>query len=258
MIRIAAVGDVHAGARPSQEWIDGCARLASESDLLLFAGDLTQHGALDEAEALVAPLKDARVPVVAVLGNHDYNLGEEEAIRRMMERAGICVLEGGATTLDVRGCRIGIAGTKGFGGGFSGASASAFGEEAMKAFVGVTRASADALGAALAKLSCDIRVAVTHYSPARDTLVGEKPEVYPFLGSYLLGSAIDACAVDLAVHGHAHHGTERGITAGGTPVRNVAMPVLRAPFAVYDFTETRTPKPDPRRVEELARSAGDQ
>ena len=103
----------------------------------------------------------------------------------------------------------------------------------MKAFVKVTRDTANALGDALARLTCDIRVALTHYSPARDTLCGEKPELYPFLGSYLHSAAIDACAVDLAVHGLAHHGTERGITAGGTPVRNVAMPVLRSPFNVY-------------------------
>lgn len=237
MIRIAAVGDVHAGARPSPEWVDGCARLAAEADLLVYAGDLTQHGALGEAEALVAPLAGAGIPVVAVLGNHDYNLGEERAMRRMMERAGICVLEGEATTLHVRGQRVGIAGAKGFCGGFSGASASAFGEAEMKAFIGVTRAAADALGKALATLSCDVRVALTHYAPARDTLLGEKPEIYPFLGSYLLGAVIDACDVDLAVHGHAHKGCERGITPGGTPVRNVAMPVVRAPFVVYEFGE---------------------
>ena len=235
MIRIAAVGDVHAGSRPSPEWIEGCSRLAAEADLLVYAGDLTQHGALVEAEALVAPLKDAGVPVVAVLGNHDYNLGQEGAIRRMMERAGICVLEGESTTLEIGGRCIGVAGAKGFGGGFSGASATAFGEEAMKAFVRVTRRAADALGAALSALVCDVRVALTHYSPARDTLLGEKPELYPFLGSYLLGATIDACAVDLAIHGHAHRGCERGITPGGTPVRNVAMPVLRAPFNVYEF-----------------------
>ncbi len=235
MIRVAAVGDVHAGKRSPPEWVAGCARLASEADLLVYAGDLTQHGALVEAEALIAPLKETGVPTVAVLGNHDYNLDEEAAMRRMLERAGVCVLEGSGITLDVGGCRVGIAGCKGFGGGFSGASATAFGEEAMKAFVRVTRAAADALGAALAALRCDLRIAVTHYSPARDTLAGEKPELYPFLGSYLLGATIDACAVDLAVHGHAHHGTERGITPGGTPVRNVAMPVLRTPFSVYEF-----------------------
>ncbi|HEX4460248.1 MAG TPA: metallophosphoesterase [Polyangia bacterium] len=235
MIRIAAVGDVHAGDAPSPEWVAGCARLAAESDVLLFAGDLTQHGALREAEALVAPLKGAGVPVVAILGNHDYNMDQHVAMRRMMEKAGICVLEGEATTLDIGGTRVGIAGTKGFGGGFSGASASAFGEDAMKAFVGVTRRSADLLGECLAKLSCDIRVALTHYSPARDTLAGEKLEIYPFLGSYLLGAVIDDNNVQLAIHGHAHKGSERGITPGGTPVRNVAMPVLNAPFSVYDF-----------------------
>jgi Icc-related predicted phosphoesterase len=237
MIRLAAIGDVHAGTKPSPEWVAGCARLAAESDLLLFAGDLTQHGALQEAEALVSPLKGAGVPVVAILGNHDYNLDLHLPMRRMMEKAGICVLEGESTTLDVRGRRIGIAGSKGFGGGFSGASASAFGEDAMKAFVAVTRKSADALGECLAKLSCDIRVALTHYSPARDTLVGEKLEIYPFLGSYLLGDVIDGNNVQLAIHGHAHKGTERGITPGGIPVRNVAMPVLQAPFSVYEFSD---------------------
>lgn len=237
MIRIAAVGDVHAGDRPSPAWVAGCARLAAESDLLLFAGDLTQHGALQEAEALVTPLKGAGVPVVAILGNHDYNLEQQIPIRRMMEQAGICVLEGESTTIEVRGRRVGIAGAKGFGGGFSGASASAFGEDAMKAFIAVTRKAADSLGESLARLRCDIRVALTHYSPVRDTLVGEKLELYPFLGSYLLGDVIDETNVQLAIHGHAHKGTERGLTPGGIPVRNVAMPVLHAPFGVYEFSD---------------------
>lgn len=235
MIRIAAVGDVHAGKEPSADWVAGCARLAAAADLVLYAGDLTQHGLVIEAEALVRPLAAAGLPVVAVLGNHDYNQNRQDEIRAMMERAGIRVLEGEATVVEVRGKRVGVAGTKGFGGGFSGASASAFGEQAMKDFIHVTRRDADALSRSLRGLDCDLRIAVTHYAPTRETLRGEKPEIFPFLGSYLLGAAIDEARCDLAIHGHAHHGTERGVTPGGTPVRNVAMPVLRAPYAVYEF-----------------------
>jgi Icc-related predicted phosphoesterase len=146
------------------------------------------------------------------------------------------VLEGESTVVECAGVRVGVAGTKGFGGGFVGRSAGEFGEPLMKEFVRATRRSADSLGAALKELDglgCEVRVALTHYSPVADTLAGEPPEIHPFLGSYLLAEAIDTAGADLAVHGHAHLGTEHGMTTGGVRVRNVAQPVIRRAFSVY-------------------------
>jgi Icc-related predicted phosphoesterase len=149
--------------------------------------------------------------------------------------AGITVLEGSGVVLDLNGHRLGVAGAKGFGGGFAGACASKFGEREMKSFVSTTEAIADRLGTALRGLNCDVRVALTHYSPVPETLAGEPLEIYPFLGSYLLGQAIDSAPTALALHGHAHAGTERGRTPGGVPVRNVAHPVIKQAYNVYQL-----------------------
>jgi Icc-related predicted phosphoesterase len=153
----------------------------------------------------------------------------------VLRDAGMTVLEGDTTVLEINGHRLGIAGAKGFGGGFAGACASSFGEREMKNFVGTTEAIAERLGTALRGLDCDALVALTHYAPVPETLVGEPLEIYPFLGSYLLGQAIDSAPTALALHGHAHHGSERGRTPGGVPVRNVAHPVIKQAYNVYQL-----------------------
>jgi Icc-related predicted phosphoesterase len=187
------------------------------------------------------------VPVVAVLGNHDYHHDEQVGITDLLRRAGIRVLEGEAITLDLPGGRLGVAGAKGFGLGFAGRCGSDLGEPEMKAFAGHGRRSAAALGAALAALpDPDVRVALTHYAPTDDTLAGEPVEIWPFLGNYLLGEAIDAAGCDLAIHGHAHAGIEKGMTTGGVRVRNVAQPVIRAAYAIYEVSPTARPS-QPRR-----------
>jgi Icc-related predicted phosphoesterase len=137
--------------------------------------------------------------------------------------------------LDIGGARLGVAGTKGFGGGFVGACASDFGEPEMKAFIRTTQALAARLERELLALRADVRVAVLHYSPIPETLQGERLEIYPFLGSYLLAEAIDRAGADLVVHGHAHAGSERGVTPGGIRVRNVALPLVRQPYKVFEF-----------------------
>jgi Icc-related predicted phosphoesterase len=233
VIRIAAVGDVHVGEDSDQRfepWID---RVCAEADALLLAGDLTRSGAPAEAARLAEELARVSIPVVTVLGNHDYQAEKEEEIQKILTDVGVTVLEGDGVVLPIGEKKLGIAGTKGFGGGFAGSSATAFGEPEMKAFVRTTEASAESLHEALTKLDCDVRVALTHYSPVPDTLVGEPPEIYPFLGSYLLGQAVDDGGADLAVHGHAHMGSERGRTPGGVRVRNVAHPVIRQAYAVF-------------------------
>lgn len=215
--------------RPALEELPDCA------DVLLLAGDLTRHGTLDEARVVAREFAELAVPVIAVLGNHDHHGDVPEEITALLTDHGITVLEGSAVTVPVAGIRLGVAGTKGFGGGFAGKCASVFGERQMREFAGHTVDLAAALHTALAGLDTELTVALTHYSPIGDTLHGEPLEIYPFLGSYLLGEAIDACRPQLAVHGHAHHGCERGTTPGGTRVRNVAQPVIRAAFAVYEL-----------------------
>jgi Icc-related predicted phosphoesterase len=208
-------------------------RLPEHADVLLLAGDLTRHGTESEARCVAQEFGGLAVPVVAVLGNHDYHCDQPVQVTKVLEDAGITVLEGAGTVLACGGRRLGVAGAKGFGGGFAGKCASAFGEPEMKAFVGTTTVVAEQLGEALRELDCDVRVALTHYSPVPDTLAGEPPEIYPFLGSYLLGQAIDSAPTALAIHGHAHAGTERGTTPGGVRVRNVAHPVIKQAYNVY-------------------------
>ena len=233
VIRIAAVGDVHLDQdvvgrfRPALEELPGCA------DVLLLAGDLTRHGTEAEARCVAQEFGGLGVPVITVLGNHDHQCDEVPQVVKVLQDAGITVLEGTGTVLDTPGGRLGVAGVKGFGGGFAGRCASDFGEPEMKAFVRTTRESADALADALLSLECDALVALTHYSPVPDTLAGEPLEIYPFLGSYQLGQAIDSAPTALALHGHAHHGTERGTTPGGVRVRNVAHPVIKQAYSVF-------------------------
>ncbi len=193
MIRIAAVGDVHFGpdaAGSLRPHLDG---IAADADVLLLAGDLTRIGRADEAAALAEELADVEVPVVAVLGNHDYHQDHEEAIERHLADAGVRVLEGDTEIVEIGGARLGIAGLKGFGGGFAGACGSDFGEPEMKAFIRHTKDGARRLQDSLEELQdVDVRVALLHYAPVEATVVGERLEIYPFLGSYLLGEAIDS------------------------------------------------------------------
>jgi Icc-related predicted phosphoesterase len=235
MIRIAAVGDVHVDKDVLGRYRPALEQLPGVADALLIAGDLTRHGTVEEAKCMATEFGDLGVPVVVVLGNHDHQSDQQDALSDVLRNAGIIVLEGDTTVLELHGHRLGIAGVKGFGGGFAGACASKFGEREMKDFVGTTEAIAERLGTALRGLECDALVALTHYSPVPETLVGEPLEIYPFLGSYLLGQAIDSAPTALALHGHAHHGSERGRTPGGVPVRNVAHPVIKQAYNVYQL-----------------------
>jgi Icc-related predicted phosphoesterase len=235
-VRIAAVGDVHIGLNGQGALRPMLERVHEQADVLLLAGDLTNHGETAEARVLAAELAGLPLPIVAVLGNHDYHRGHEREIRAELEAAGVRVLEEESVVIEARGIRIGIAGVKGFGGGFKGACGSEFGEEEMKAFIRHTKQKAHALCEQLTRLESDVKIALMHYSPARNTLEGEKLEIYPFLGSHLLGDAVEAAGCHLALHGHAHKGVELGATPGGVPVRNVAQAVLRRPYALYVWT----------------------
>ncbi|HEX5097763.1 MAG TPA: metallophosphoesterase [Acidimicrobiia bacterium] len=233
MIRVAAIGDIHLGLDSRDYLRPHLEGLADDADVFVIAGDLTKCGTADEARVVAAELRDVRIPCIAVLGNHDFHADEQDKVTAIMAEAGVTVLEGTSASIDVGGQRLGIAGAKGFGGGFIGAMASEFGEPEMKAFVHHTKVVAQQLSTALRSLDTDVKVAVTHYSPVEDTLEGERREIYPFLGSYLLAEAVDGCGVVMALHGHAHAGREHGCTPGGTPVRNVAQPVLGVAYKVY-------------------------
>ena len=236
-LRVAAVGDVHLDRSRIGRYRPDLERVDEYADLLLLAGDLTRHGTVDEASCVAKEFRDLPVPVVAVLGNHDHHSDRPDLVAGTLQEAGITVLEGTATVVDCAGARVGVAGTKGFGGGFGGHRATAFGEAEMKAFVEHSAALADRFGAALRSVACDVRIGLTHYSPVAATLVGEPLEIYPFLGSYLLADAIDSAGdTALAVHGHAHAGSEHGTTPGGVAVRNVAHPLIRQSYIVHPVT----------------------
>ena len=235
MIRIAAVGDVHVDKDVLGRFRPALEELPDRADVLLVAGDLTRHGTVEEARCFATEFGGLGVPVVTVLGNHDHQSDLQSRVTEVLTESGITVLEGDATVLELHGHRLGVAGVKGFGGGFAGACASNFGEREMKDFVGTTEVVARKLQDALLSVQADVLVALTHYAPVPDTLLGEPLEIYAFLGCYQLGRAIDAAPTALALHGHAHHGAERGRTPGGVPVRNVAHPVIKQAYNVYQL-----------------------
>jgi Icc-related predicted phosphoesterase len=231
MIRIAAVGDLHfdhdaiGSLRPLLE------RLYEEADVLLIAGDLTHDGEPEQARALARELEGLPVPVVGVLGNHDYSLDGEREIASIVTEAGITILEGSSVTLDIDGQRVGVAGTKGFGGGWPPCWEAA-GEPETRAFIGRTEQLALGLERALSALDASARIALLHYSPIEATIANDPPQLWPWLGSYLLGEAVDRAGADLALHGHVHQGIHKGNTPGGVPVRNVSRTLLGRPYAL--------------------------
>jgi Icc-related predicted phosphoesterase len=234
-VRVAAVGDLHVGTDTAGRVAASMRGLGARADMLLIAGDLTRVGSDDEVECLIEELSVVDVPIVAVLGNHDHHAGQPEQVSERLCAAGIQVLEGQSTVITADGHRVGVAGIKGFGGGFAGCNASEFGELEMKRFVRHTVDAAGRLQRCLEQLDTEFRVALLHYSPIAETLVGEPVGIYPFLGSYLLAEAIDRAGADLVLHGHAHRGSDRGLTPGGVRVRNVAQPVLGAPYCVFEL-----------------------
>lgn len=233
MIRIAALGDCHFDESSKDELAPYLARLRYDADLLLIAGDLTRSGSLAEGKTLAAELRSCPVPVVATLGNHDYHAEAAEGITAALRDVGVIVLERQSAVVNVNEHRIGVVGAKGFGGGFPGACASEYGEPEMKAFIRHTKNISEDVRGMLEDLDAPYKVVLLHYSPIEGTLLGERKEIYPFLGSFLLAEAIDDAGADIVFHGHAHRGTEKGATDGGIPVRNVAQPVLRHVFNIY-------------------------
>lgn len=235
MVRIATAGDIHCGAHDNGRVREQFKHVHLEADILLLAGDLTNHGNVEEMTCLASQLADIQIPVVTVFGNHDVHSELEVEMRRILESVGVTVLEKETTELVINGTSIGIAGAKGFGGGFRGGCASTFGEREMRMFLKPTFEYAEFFETALRAMDTDVRVALMHFAPIPDTLLGERWEIFPFLGAYQLGDALDAAGCDLALHGHAHRGTEVGQTGRGVQVRNVAQGVLKRPYTVYNL-----------------------
>ena len=235
-IRIAAAGDLHLGLESAGLLGPELAGLEDRADLLVFAGDFTRHGDPAEAQVFASELSEVGIPMVGVLGNHDYHSDQQDLVTKTLEQSGLVILEGDSIVVEVGDASVGVAGTKGFGGGFRDACGSDFGEREMKAFVRHSKEFADRLEAHLSSLAnIDHRVALVHYSPIPATLEGEKPEIFPFLGSYFLEDAIDRGGADVAFHVHAHAGVETGRTRGGVPVYNVAHPVIRSTFKIVEI-----------------------
>ncbi len=216
------MADLHCGAGGSAEVRGMLGRVKDEADVLVVGGDLTNLGLPEEGEALLGALGAARIPVVAVLGNHDHESGQAKQLARLLTDGGVHLLDGSAW--EYRG--VGFAGVKGFGAGFAPHRLTAFGEDAVKAFVDVAVGEAARLDHALAGLQTPHRVVVLHYSPVAATLAGEPPEIFPFLGDSLLEEVLDRRGADVAVHGHAHAGVLEGFTGGGIRVLNVSRAVL--------------------------------
>ena len=227
VVRIAALGDLHCTRTSQGAFQPLLARIAEAAELLLIAGDLTDYGLPEEARVLARELTTLRVPCVAVLGNHDLESGKEQEVRQILADAGMVVLDGDATEM----LGIGIAGVKGFGGGFGQRALGPWGETIIKQFVREAVDEALKLEAALARLRTRQMVALLHYAPVQSTVNGEPPEIFPFLGSSRLEEPIGRYPVSFVVHGHAHRGQLEGTTTSGVPVYNVSMPLLSRSFA---------------------------
>jgi Icc-related predicted phosphoesterase len=226
-LRVAAIGDLHVMEDSVAPYRELFAEISNEADVLVLCGDLTNFGKTGEAEILADDIRACAIPVLGVLGNHDYECGQPEKVCAILHDAGMIVLDEQAHEID----GVGFAGVKGFLGGFGRGELAPFGEPEIKAFVEVANNEARKLENALRSLRTEKIVAVLHYSPVAETLVGEPIEIFQYLGSARLADALDRFDnVAFVVHGHAHHGTYEGATMRGTPVYNVARPVLRDTF----------------------------
>jgi len=260
-VRIAAVSDVHYGKQSQGVMQALFSQIAERADVLVMPGDLTDYGLAEEARVLARDLTAClKIPIVAVLGNHDYESDESEEIVRVLTDAGVHVLDG--DSVEIQG--VGFAGVKGFAGGFGRGTLGPWGERAIKAFVQESVNEALKLESALARLKTAHRIALLHYAPVQGTVEGEPVEIFPYLGSSRLEEPINRYRVSAVFHGHAHRGAPEGKTATGVPVYNVAMPLLsrlhpdRPPFLILELPlngEAPSPRPGTQLGDPLVRTA---
>jgi Icc-related predicted phosphoesterase len=231
--RIAAMGDLHIKEHGSASYRELFSEISQTADILVLTGDLTDLGKPKEAEILAADLRSCSIPIVGVLGNHDYECGCVEEVTHILKEAGIHLLEGQA--VEING--VGFAGAKGFAGGFGRHMLGSFGEPAIKAMVTESVEETMRLENALRQVRSERAMVILHYAPIRETVVGEPEEIYPFLGSSRLAETIDRFPVKAVVHGHAHRGTYEGRTPGGAPVYNVASHIEKPSGKPYALLE---------------------
>ncbi len=236
-MRVAATGDLHFGKASPGLLQPLLSQITTNADVLVMAGDLTDYGTPDEARALVKDLGAAvHIPIVAVLGNHDYEAGAEREIYQIMADHGVCMLDG--DTCEVQG--VGFAGVKGFAGGFGRRALGPWGEPIIKQFVHEAVNEALKLESALARLRTDKKIVLLHYAPIEGTVEGEPREIYPYLGCSRLEEPLGRYGVSAVIHGHAHNGAPEGRTSTNIPVYNVSYPLMKKitpdrPFRVLEF-----------------------
>ena len=235
MVTIAAAGDVHASDATRDRLVRSFAEVEELVDLVLLAGDLTTLGEPEQAHVLADACAALRVPVCAVLGNHDLHCGRGDEVAAVLRDAGVNMLDRSSTTLELAGGEVGIVGTKGFVGGFTGSSLPDFGEPLLREVYAETTAEVEAIGQGLQAVAhCPIRVVLLHYAPTSDTLHGEPEGIWTYLGCDRLATPIAEYRPDVVLHGHAHGGSFEG-AIGTTPVYNVAVPVTGRDFYVFDL-----------------------
>jgi Icc-related predicted phosphoesterase len=235
-MKLAAVADIHLKTEDQDKNIRQFSRANELADALVIAGDLTNHGMPDEMRACLAVLEHVHIPIIAVLGNHDHESGHQDELAGMLRLAGVHLLDGQCHEVD----GVGFAGTKGFCGGFAPYELMPFGENGIKTFVEIAEREAIKLDYGLAQLHTPIKIAITHYAPIKETVVGEPEPIFPFLGSSRLQRALDRHKPVLALHGHAHKGTFTAESTTGTKIYNVALHLLRQrgeehPFVIFDL-----------------------
>ena len=238
VVRIAAVGDFHCGEKDGGLYRDQFARVNDQADVLLLAGDLTRRGTPAEIDVVIKELQDVRIPILAVLGNHDHESGQPEKVNEALRTRGVHLLDEAPFELNEH---VGFAGVKGYMGGFGRYTLTAFGEGETKTFVGTTLEEVQKLEYSLRRLSTPIRVVLLHYAPIMETVMGEPEQIFPFLGNDRLLEPIDRFNAAVVFHGHAHHGTFAGKTPAGVPVFNVSMVRVREDtgaelFYVHEIT----------------------
>jgi Icc-related predicted phosphoesterase len=222
VVRVAALGDFHCAKTSQGQFRPLLEQAAAAADVLLLCGDLTDYGLTEEAQLLARELTGVKVPMLGVLGNHDYEAGKQAEISKILTDAGVVMLDGDAH--EVQG--VGFAGVKGFCGGFGRGALGAWGEAAIKQFVHEAVNEALKLESALARLRTASRIGVLHYAPVPDTVEGEPREIFAYLGSSRLAEPLGRYKVTAVFHGHAHRGTPEG-RLGDIPVYNVSLPLLR-------------------------------
>ena len=238
-VQVAAAGDLHCRESNRAEIAAAFRRCGGEVDLFLLAGDITTHGEIAEAEILAAAVAEVDVPVVAVLGNHDWHLGHQHEIAAVLSEGGVRVLDRTAAICEARGIEIGVVGAKGFVGGFSPTVLPDFGEPSLRAVYAETTADVEGLERGLREVAtCALRIVLLHYAPIEQTLEGEPREIHAFLGSDRLAAPIHEHAPDLVVHGHAHAGRLEG-SIGAVPVYNVSVPVIKRDFWTIELEVER-------------------